>query len=140
MLLEARLLYGQDLIKDVFLSEAMENEVIKVFIMSWIISIFGAISSLFSRSSTRFSLEAMKWYILNVYSIFHDKTTTVNSSLEFVTKLGIFSKSIISKFAKLRTECSYDLIFNVLLPFYLITAHSRLIHRPKQKTQELSYQ
>jgi predicted nucleotidyltransferase len=134
MLAEARLFYGQDLIKGICFPQAMEKEVVKVFIMSWFISIFGAISSLFSKSSTRFSLEAMKWYILNVYSVFHNKTTTVNSSLEFVTKVSIFSKSIISKFAKLRTECSYDLIFNILLPFSLITAHSRLIHRLRQQT------
>jgi len=132
MFAEARLLLGQDLIKDASFPQVMEKEVIKVFVMSLFISIFGAISSLFSKSSTRFSLEAMKWYILNIYSIFHNKAASVRSSLEFVVKNDILSKSIISKFTKLRAEYSYDFIFNALLPIYLITANSRVIHRLRQ--------
>jgi predicted nucleotidyltransferase len=136
MLTEAQLLYGHDLIKGISLPRATEKEVVKVLIMSWFISIFGAISSLFSKSSTRFSFEAMKWYILNIYSIFHNKATTVNNSLEFVARSNIFGKSIICKFAKLRVEYSYDLIFNALLPFYFITAHFRLTRCLRQQTQK----
>lgn len=135
MFAEARLLYGQDLIREIVSPQTTKTEVTKVFIMSWLISIFGALLSIFSASSTRFSLEAMKWYILNVYSIFHNKATTVNTSLDFVIRDNIFSKSTISKrFVKLRVDCSYDVIFNVLLPLYLMTAHSRLIRRLRQQT------
>ena len=134
MLKGAKLLTGQDLLSQKVLPQTTRSETIKIFIMSWLISIFGIVSSVFSRSSTRFSLGAMKWYLLNVYSIYHGETTTVDRSLRFALTNHFLPESFVTyRFIKLRGECSYDLFFNAILPFYLIASHFRLTrHLRKQ--------
>jgi len=138
MLVEARLLYGKDLIKEMAFPRITEIEVIKVFITSYLLSVFGAISSLLSKSSTRFSLEAMKWYVLNVYSIIHNRAAAVSDSLEFVVRNNIFNKTIASRFAELKEKFSYDLMFNISLPVYLVIAHIRFA-RFLQKFKNQAY-
>jgi len=130
MLRGAKLLVGQDLLSDIVLPQTTRSETTRIFVMSWLISVFGIVSSVFSRSSTRFSLEAMKWYVLNVYSIFHGEAATVDSSLRFAFANDLLSQSfVIDRFIRLRENCSYDLLFNAILPIYLIAAHFHLTNR-----------
>jgi len=138
MLKGSKILFGQDVIKQIAFPPTTSAEISKIFIVSWIMSIFGLISSMFSWSSTRFSLEAMKWYILNVYSIFNNKTATVDQSLRFALSKHFFSGSFVTdKFAELRREYSYDFIFCAVIPVYLLIAHLRLNNylRHEQKTK-----
>lgn len=134
MLKGAKLLTGQDLLRDLVFPQITRSETTKIFIMSWLISIFGIVSSAFSRSSTRFSLESMKWYVLNVYSLFHEEASTVDRSLRFALANGLLQQSfVVDRFVCLRKDCSYDLIFNAILPIYLIVAQFRLIRSIRQK-------
>ncbi|MCJ7634749.1 nucleotidyltransferase domain-containing protein [Candidatus Bathyarchaeota archaeon] len=134
MLKEAKLLTGPDLFGDLVFPQIAGSETTRIFIASWLLSIFGIVSSVFSRSSTRFSLEAMKWYVLNVYSIFHEEASTVDRSLRFALANGLLPQSFAAdRFVHLRKDCSYDLIFNSTLPIYLIVAQFQLIRHIRQQ-------
>jgi len=125
ILKEAKILVGQDVVKQMTIQPTTSTEIINIFMTSWIVSMFGFISSIFSRSSTRFSLEAMKWYIHNIYSILNDKTTTVNQAINYALSKHFLPKSfVIEKFLKLRQTYSYDLVFCAITPLYLLITHS----------------
>ena len=127
ILKEATILFGEDVVKQLSVPPAISTDYVSVFMASWTISIFGLISSLFSRSSTRFSLEAVKYYIHNVYSLLNNKTTTINQSINYALSKHLLPKSfIIEKFVKLREAYSYDFLFCAVIPLYLLITHSRL--------------
>lgn len=127
---EAKILYGEDLIRRISPPTITNCEIAKIFITSWIMSIFGLISSIFSQSGTRFSLEAMKWYVLNVCSVLNGKPATVDSSLKYLSMrhlLPLPMLSISEKFVKLRKNYSHDIVFSIVIPLYLLVSYFKLI-------------
>ena len=68
VLLGCKTLYGDRIIDALNLPMPSFLDFNKSFIVSLSISIFGAFASIISTAGTRFSLEAMKWHILNTYA------------------------------------------------------------------------
>ncbi|MEM2143761.1 MAG: nucleotidyltransferase domain-containing protein [Candidatus Jordarchaeaceae archaeon] len=135
MFREAQLLYGKDVLRQIRYPPLTSTDVAKVFITSFLISVFGAISSVFSASSTRFSLEAMKWYVINLYSLINNRTASVEQSLKFAELHHFFPPSrLCCEFRRLRNQYKKEIMFNFSLPLYLIYAHYQFLrYLNKQK-------
>jgi len=125
ILREARIVFGQDVAKQMTIPSTTSTDVVNTFMASWIVSMFGLVSSVFSRSGTRFSLEAMKYYIHNVYSILNNETATINQSINALSKHFLPKSFVIDKFIKLRKAYSHDFLFCAVMPIYLLIAHSK---------------
>lgn len=58
-------------------------------------------------TGTLFSMEAVKWYILNVYALLENKTTDVRSATQYIVrKESLFSSLVLRKFLELRENYS----------------------------------
>ena len=134
VLLGRRILYGKDTIEEDLLSPTL-LDFHKSFILSFAISIFGVMTSFFSRIGTFFSLEAVKWHVLNSHSLLENKVTDLKSAIQYIiAKDSLFSPLIMSNFLKLRKKYSRDLFFSFLTPLYLLYIHFILFSK---RTPEL---
>lgn len=138
ILKESKILLGQDLIKQVPI-EPLTNEITAIFMTSWLLSLFGFISGVLSRSGTIFSIEAIKWYLHNIYSLLNNKTTTIDQAVSYALARNLLPLPFfVQKFFELRENYSHSLVFCAITPIYLLFAHSRAtkyLRRLKFETQ-----
>lgn len=127
ILKESKMLFGRDVVKQMTIPSTKNTDVVNIFMASWILSIFGLISGIFSRSGTKFSLETMKYYIHNIYSVLNNKTTTVNQSINALSKHFLPKSFVVDRFVKLRKSYCYDFLFCAVMPLYLLITHWRFI-------------
>ena len=127
ILKESRILCGQDVLKQMTVQPTTSTALVSIFMVSWILSIFGLISSMFSRSGTRFSVEALKWYLHNVYSTLNDETTTINQSINYALSKHLLPRPFfVEKFLEIRNTYSPNLVFCAITPLCLMITHARL--------------
>lgn len=126
ILKESRILCGQDVLKQMTTQPTTSTAVVSIFLVSWILSMFGFISSMFSRSGTRFSLEALKWYLHNIYSTLNDETTTIKQSINYALSKHLLPRSFFIKFLEIRNTYSPNLAFCAVTPLCLMIAHARV--------------
>lgn len=130
MLLGSKTLYGDRVVKTLDLPLPSFLEFNKSFIVSLLISIFGALASIVSPVGTRFSIEAIKWHILNAYAYLEQKATDVKSATQYViSKENLITPVIINRFLRLRKKYSRDLIFSFICPLYLLFIHLVMLLR-----------
>jgi len=122
-----KILFGNDLIQTCNLPSPTFLDFHRSFIVALAISIFGVVASIIFCTGTFFSIEAIKWYILNIYAVLEHKIPDIRSATQYVvTKEPRFSSLVFRKFLELRENYSRDVIFSFISPLYLLYIHLTL--------------
>jgi len=120
------IVYGDDVINTIAMPKPSPSDFNKSLVMSLFMSVFGALFSFMSRSGTRFSLEAFKWYIINAHSFLIDKPSNVKLAESFI-RSRVGQIIFLSRFSRLRKDYSRDLVFAVFCPLCIIYLHFKLL-------------
>jgi len=123
VLVGSELLYGKDFVSELVLPSPTLLDLNKALLVSLGISAIGIVSSLITKSGTRFSLEGFKWYILNACSFMTCRPSSVRLAQNYLRHYFPRSWVIINRFAQLRRVYSRDMIFSLANPFYILSAH-----------------
>ncbi|UCB60830.1 MAG: nucleotidyltransferase domain-containing protein [Candidatus Bathyarchaeota archaeon] len=123
ILTNAKILHGIDSIEALSPPSPSWSELNKAFLASLLMSIFGIFLSFITKSGSRFSMEAFKWYILNTHSFFKGSSSSVKKACTFFRTSFFHTWIITSRFCKLRKCYSRSFTFNFIVPFYITLFH-----------------
>jgi predicted nucleotidyltransferase len=121
-----RIVYGIDVINTIAMPKLSSSDFNKSLVMSLFMSMFGVLFSFISKSGTRFSLEAFKWYIINAHSFLTNEPSNARLAESFI-RLQVGQRIFLLRFSELRKNYSRDLVFALFCPLYIIHLHSKLI-------------
>ncbi len=88
-----------------------------VFIVSMVLSLFGALSSLIFYDGTFFSLEALKWFLLDTNSFSSAGPRGLREAITRARERG--PSLMLQRFTSLRERCHRSVMFSLTCPFYL---------------------
>lgn len=121
---QSQLVWGEDRLDNYGLLVPWRTEAAKAFLVALSMSFLGLVQSLVSSDGTRLSLEATKWYLIDVNSCLMRKRINLGSSVENLRSLGM--EVFLDRFMKLRNRYSSDRLFSLCCPLYLSYLQFRL--------------
>ena len=110
--------YGEPVLEGLSLPSAGSSSIVKSFLVSLSLSLFGVPACFISRDGTMFSLESLKWFLLDSQSarLMHpSKLADAISSVEHAG--GAF---ILRQFLALRQHYTRSIVFSLLCSFFLV--------------------
>lgn len=93
------------------------SSVARNFLVSLVMSVFGALSTVFFRDGTMFSLEAAKWFFLNHNSYATGKNVSLPQAVRFIE--GSAPRLFLHSFLDLRLSYRRSVAFSFTCPLYL---------------------
>ncbi len=112
----AVVVYGEDLLGTAQIPAQESSSIVQAFVASLAVSVFGAVASLLSSDGTMFSLESVKWFLLDLQSFKHE-TRGLSEALRGIEAQG--PSPILRQFKDLRQKYRWSLPFAFLCPIYL---------------------
>ena len=114
---QSQLVFGEDTLDSYEPLVPWRTEAAKAFLVALSMSLLGLVQSLVSSDGTRLSLEATKWYLIDVNSCLKRRRVNLESSVESFRSFG--TAVFLDRFLKLRNQYSSDGVFSMCCPLYL---------------------
>jgi len=114
---QSQLVFGEDTLDSYEPLVPWRTEAAKAFLVALSMSLLGLVQSLVSSDGTRLSLEATKWYLIDVNSCLKRRRVNLESSVESFRSFG--PAVFLDRFLKLRNQYSSDGVFSMCCPLYL---------------------
>ncbi len=124
---QSRLVFGEDSLDNYELLVPWEAEATRAFLVALALSLLGLVHSLLSSDGTRLSLEATKWYLIDVNSCLTRKRVNLAASVEGFRSFGV--GVFLDRFMKLRNQYSSDRLFSMSCPLCLSFLQFRVAWR-----------
>ncbi len=124
---QSQLVYGQDTLGGYEPLVPWRTEAAKAFLVALAMSLLALVQSLVSSDGTRLSLEATKWYLIDVNSCLMRKRVNLESSVESFRSFG--TQVFLDRFMKLRNRYYSDRLFSMFCPLYLSYLQFRVAWR-----------
>ncbi len=124
---QSHLVFGEDTLDSYEPLVPWRTEAAKAFLVALSMSLLGLVQSLVSSDGTRLSLEATKWYLIDVNSCLMRKRVNLESSVESFRSSG--TALFLDRFMKLRNRYSSDRLFCMYCPLYLSYLQVRVAWR-----------
>jgi predicted nucleotidyltransferase len=109
---QSRLVFGEDALDNYEPVVPWEAEAARAFLVALALFLLGLVHSFLSSDGTRLSLEATKWYLIDVNSCLKRKRVTLAASVERFRSFGM--GAFMDRFMKLRSQYSSDRLFSIL--------------------------
>jgi len=114
----AVVVHGENVISSLRLPDPTYSSIVQSFLVSFALSLFGALTSVLFADGTMFSLESLKWFLLDLQSHHNNRPSGVLDAVRFAEALH--PSPILSQFTNLRQHYARSVSFSVLCPVYLI--------------------
>jgi len=124
---QSQLVFGQDTLDSYEPLVPWRTEAAKAFLVALSMSLLGLVQSLVSSEGTRLSLEATKWYLIDVNSCLKRRRMNLESSVETFRSFG--TAVFLDRFMKLRNRYYSDRLFSMYCPLYLCYLQFRVAWR-----------
>ena len=136
VLRDAVVVHGENVISSLRLPDPTYSSIVHSFLVSFALSLFGTLTSVLFTDGTMFSLESLKWFLLDLQSFHNNRPSDV---LEAVRSAELLHPSpILSQFTNLRRQYARSVSFSFLCPVYLILlflcSSMKVRHRPQTAT------
>ncbi len=118
-----KVIYGRNLVLEAKINDIVFTDIIKCFIINFTLSLAAIILYPFSDKATKYSMEAMKWSLINCRTYIKKKSTNLNESAEYFRKNRII-RAYINELMDLRKCYRNNKYFAIKLPFRIICIHS----------------
>jgi len=132
---QSQLVFGGDMLESYEPLVPWRTEAAKAFLVALSMSFLGLVQSLVSSDGTRLSLEATKWYLIDVNSCLKRRRMNLESSVESFRSFG--TAAFLDRFMKLRSRYSSDRLFSMLCPLFLSYLQVRVAWRKAFPTEDL---
>ena len=124
---QSQLVFGEDTLDSYEPLVPWRTEAAKAFLVALSMSLLGLVQSLVSSDGTRLSLEATKWYLIDMSSCLKRRRANLESSLESFRSFG--TAVFLDRFMKLRNRYYSDRLFSMYCPLYLCYLQFRVAWR-----------
>lgn len=118
VLRSAAVVHGENVISSLRLPAPTYSAIVHSFLVSFALSLFGALTSVLFADGTMFSLESLKWFLLDLQSYHNNQPLGVLDAVGFAEALH--PSPILSQFTNLRQHYAGSVSFSLLCPAYLI--------------------
>ena len=113
----AAVVYGENILEGVQLPRPGPSGLARSFLVSLVLSLFGGLASIFFADGSMFSLEAVKWFLLDLHSYSHDDSGGIREALSYAEKLS--PSPVLQGFSVLRQSYHRSIAFSLACPLYL---------------------
>ena len=124
---QSQLVFGEDTLDSYEPLVPWRTEAAKAFLVALSMSLLGLVQSLVLSDGTRLSLEATKWYLIDVNSCLKRRRMNLESSVESFRSFG--TAVFLNRFMKLRNRYYPDRLFSMYCPLYLCYLQFRVAWR-----------
>ena len=114
----AVVVHGENVISSLRSPDPTYSTIVHSFLVSFALSLFGALTSVLFADGTMFSLESLKWFLLDLQSFHNNRPSGVLEAVRFAEALH--PSPILSQFTNLRRRYARSVSFSLLSPVYLI--------------------
>lgn len=115
---QSRLITGDDALGNYQDSFDWQIEEIRSFLTALAMSALAIIVAAFSEDGTRLSLEATKWYLIDVSSCLLRRRASLADSLQIFQSAS--TEKFLDNFRRLRAHYSSDRLFSLVCPVFLV--------------------
>lgn len=117
-----RVIYGDDLLQQMKISKCGIIELIKDYVMNFVLSLVAIGVYPFSNAATKYSLGAMKWSFINCKTYLHGQSTNLEEAREYFMQNKIIGNFLREMF-QLRENYKNDMYFVVTAPLRITYIH-----------------
>ncbi len=121
----ATVVWGENILSHISLTRP-PGSLGRIFIVSIVLSLFGAVSSLIFYDGTFFSLEAVKWFLLDTSPFSKAGPRGLKEAIAKARESG--PTQMLQRFSSLREQYHRSVMFSLTCPFYLCYLLMR--HKP----------
>ncbi len=118
MLTSGLVVYGENVLPRPSSINLESSTFARFFLVSLVMSVFGALSTLLFSDGTMFSLESAKWYFLNRTSYTAGRNVSVQEAVRFMQ--GSAPRLFLQRFLELRQSYHRSLAFSLACPLFLM--------------------
>ncbi|MFQ6054513.1 MAG: nucleotidyltransferase domain-containing protein [Methanosarcinales archaeon] len=126
-ILNAKTIYGNDLIPLFRKPSITKMQIFKSFIMNLLLSISAIVIYPITPDSTKYSMEAIKWSLHSVYHYSTSASSSTEKLIEEFSDKSYLLKTQLIQFKKLRNQYKKDFKFNLKTPIVVWRLHSQYL-------------
>ncbi len=119
-------IYGDHFLDTLIMPVPGSSSLVKSFIVSISLSLFGAVASLLFPDGTMVSLESVKWFLLGLQSL-QKGSSNIRDAVDYAQRFG--GSFVLRKFTDLRQHYRRSITFSLVSPIYLAYLFSGAFRR-----------